>query len=207
MILSTFGVILLACSPDRPVRTSNIDQGLYVLSQYGLNEEKGADTLFLAKKGVAGHEKLLKISALRFDRDLPDKVFVVEDRVVILVSGGAGRYFHYFVRQQKHGYVLQSWPSGSTDGFPGSSNVVKLGENLLGCVWVSPDFSNALSGNYLYVFSPSQLKFGRLPGNEEGFEISKGRMNADFELVQWKANNSKLKRSAHTIPFWMKDGQ
>gem|GEM_PF-6498888 len=53
MILSTFGVILLACSPDRPVRTSNIDQGLYVLSQYGLNEEKGADTLFLAKKGVA----------------------------------------------------------------------------------------------------------------------------------------------------------
>jgi|GEM_PF-4471528 len=32
-------------------------------------------------------------------------------------------------------------------------------------------------------------------------------MNADFELVQWKANNSKLKRSAHTIPFWMKDGK
>ena len=164
MIFPTLGVILLARSPDLPVRTSNIDQGFYVLSQYGLNEVMGSDTLFLAKKGAAGQEKLLKIPALRFDRHLPDKIFVVEDRVVILASDGAGRYFHYFVRQGRRGYSLVNWPTGSTDSYSGSSNVVKLGGNLLGCVWVSPDFSSVLSGNYLYVFSPSQLKFGRLPG-------------------------------------------
>lgn len=206
MILSMFGVIVLACCQDLPVRTSNIDRGLYVLSQYGLSEEMGADTLFLAKKGVAGNEKLLKIPALRFDRHLPDKVFVVEDRVVILVSSGAGRYFHYFVRQGRRGYFLESWPSGSTDNYSGSSNVVALGGNLLGCVWVSPDSSSVLSGNYLYVFSPNQLKFGRLPGKEEGFEIFKGRKNAEFELMRWKVNKSGAKRSVHKIPFWMKDG-
>jgi len=196
VISSMYEVILYILHPELPRRTSEMDGGLYVVSEF----VPGVDRLSLARMGPEGHEKLISVGTGADDRLLPDRIFVLGDRVIILVPERVSNSFKFY-RRGKRGFVPEYWPVEPEFSYP-CDNIIKLGDDLLGCTYLSPDLSPELAGNYLFVFGPSGLKFGRLP-KEGWFEVSKGRKNSEFILDRWIGDDLHRERSIQKVPLKM----
>jgi hypothetical protein len=185
------------------MRTSKYNQGYCIVSERQRSgTDKGLDYVFLARRSKGSLKVLVKLDSLRYDRDSPDRLYVSGNLFVLLVCTAASRYTHHFVRKTKGCYCLER---GLFEGghFGGDSAVV-IGGCILGTIWVSPDRSTS-PGNYLYVYSDSGLKFGRLPGEKEGYNI-KPCNSRSFILEKWSANERSLYRSIHPWPIAMKKG-
>lgn len=188
---------------DVLMRTSGYNQGYCILSERQRSgTDKGLDYVFLAHLSNGSLKVLVKLDTLRYDRDLPDRLYVSSNLFVLLVCTAASRYTHHFVRKTKDGYSLEK--GLFEGGHYGGESAVVIGGCILGTIWISPDIS-ASPGNYLYVYSDSGLKFGRLPGEKEGYNV-KPRNSRSFILEKWSVNERYLYRSIHPWPIAMKNG-
>lgn len=206
MVLAVFVTLVAPLHPPSE-RTSNIEQGLFVLSSRTSSALASREELFLAKKRGAGHVVLAKIPYTREEREGVDRLYVTGSRVVVLLATRTGRYAHLFATRRDGGYRFEQWPPGSNQTYLGSSRAVRLKNSIIGSVWISPTHSKALTGNYLYVCSPTGVRFGRLPGAEEGYEVRKGKDNLHFELVRWSPRTKAESVTSHTLPLRMENGE
>ncbi|MBC8066387.1 MAG: hypothetical protein H7Y17_16265 [Chlorobia bacterium] len=201
VFLCCFNLNAEALLNSRRSITSQWRSNYFVLVERETTSSK-AVSVYLATKQKGKLFRLVRLETNRLEWGKDDKLTVSGNQIVILLKGAADRYEHYHVLRKGSTYKLLNKPKGATFG---GSSVAVLWGYILGTMWVSPDYSES-PGNYLYVFGRGGLRFGKLPGSQEGYEVR--RLDSHrFQLQKWNTSNSNVSLTNHRFPFAMKNGQ
>ncbi len=153
-------IVALALNSHLPFeRTSRVAKGYCIVSQR--DPKTHVDSSWLARVAGGTFEVLVPLPINRYDRNVPDKVFVNNDRIVALVNGGYTLHEAFFLRHVGSKWVLVSKPA-ILQGEPSSGSVARIGDYqvVTSFAMSAPKTDNRC---YLLSFGPSGLKWGWIP--------------------------------------------
>jgi hypothetical protein len=162
-VISALVVLVIApplAQVQRLTVTSNVASGYCLASQYSARTKQ--DSIWLASRSKGGHLRtLFRLPIERYDRNLPDKLFVGEKRVVALVNANVDLYTPFFLSYRDGKWSLMQSPS-FFEFCAGRGNVAQFNSYqvyALNCANEN-DESNHTT---VVVFSAAGLKTGRVP--------------------------------------------
>jgi hypothetical protein len=181
MSAATLFILASICTPPKVVYKAR--SGSYAIT--GQVEMTGE---FAGQERVSlvtlrnGKVKHLATLTHRWEHSLPDRIHVLGDHIIAELASSADTHFAMFLHLEGvKAKILIPFEDKAYEYFA-CSGVVTIGDCLVGCIWVTPDFCPQDWGNYMFVVTKKKVTWGRLPELNEGYSIKPGTSRNTFML-------------------------
>lgn len=200
--MNLVSLIIFCASLDGDInRTGPIVANLFIASKFDPNT--GADLIYLARQAGTRITPLVRLPVTRRDRNVPDLLFVRQNRAIALVNGGLDLREPFFLRRNKSSWQLVKKPK-QFESSPGGIHIVAIGDYQIGTIQTMSEVTGK-SEYYIFVYGPNSLKIHRAPyGVMDVVSISRNRLTIEV----WKNHSGRIKRYKETYcwPFSAKHG-
>ncbi len=180
------GLLLVGCSFFTPSTFDFLARAeAYALVGQRENEGefKGQEKISLVAVSKGRPRHLVTLS-YRWDHDLPDRLHVLGNHVVAEVNTGASTSVLFVVKVVGgRANIVTPFEDKSILDFFGGTAVKRIGNCLVGCIWVSPDLFPSEWGSYMFIVTGKNVTWGRLPLKDHGFSVKPGPANSSFQIT------------------------
>lgn len=155
-------------------------------------EFAGQEELFLTTSENGKTKKLMTL-AHRWEQNRSDRLNKIGNYLIAELNLGADVRFTSIIKVEGAKASFISLFNDKNLRHIAGTDVVKIGDSLVGCVWVSPNFRPKDGGQYLFVARKNGVVWGQLPENEARNSFTLGKGKDTFKLTSLASPEAKTR--------------
>jgi hypothetical protein len=192
MIAADLIVNMLLENPNGGPVTASIGAYRVMRNLVDRGEFAGQEELFLATIENEKTKKLLTL-AHRWEQNRSDRLTKIGSYLIAELNLGADVRFTSIIKVEGNKASFVPLFDDANLRHVAGTDVVRIGDVLVGCVWVSPDFRPKDGGHYMFVVRKNRVVWGQLPENEGGYSCTPGKKKDTFMLTFHGSREAKTR--------------